>query len=418
MVTVPSPDPSTADLLKAADKAGVRFRVAGGQLRVTGEVPPEMLPVLDALKGRRKELMRLMGGDAGQSSIGLLAALGVVAVVPETVEEAQALLAELMAHSRRITPQKVQQQGGVWIGADTETAALPGEEMRPPVHLRLRDGLPAAHQPRLKGKAGLDPHRSKIRLLQLYGGGERCLVLDTDKVPLAAVAEVFQSCTLLIHNAEFELRFFAEAGIQVTHFECTMQAASLLLGVHRRSLEDAARAYLGVEVPKALQLSDWSAPVLSKGQIAYAALDAILAFQFWRKARVELHHKGRSAAYTLQRDAIPPTVRMILRGITLDLEAHHHQINKAEVEARSARAAFLTDTGKAPPSTPGETRTFLTEVLPAEVIESWSRTAKTGELTTEGAELRRHLDIPAISLTAHHQRDGEAAGDIRRRAGE
>src|SRR5436853_439885 len=113
MVTVPWPDPSTADLLKAADKAGVRFRVVGGH---TGEVPPEMLPVLDALKGRRKELMRLMGGgDAGQSSIELLAALGVVAVVPETVEEAQALLAELMAHSRRITPKKVQQQGGVWI---------------------------------------------------------------------------------------------------------------------------------------------------------------------------------------------------------------------------------------------------------------------------------------------------------------
>jgi 3'-5' exonuclease len=294
VVTVPSPNSSTVDMLKAANKAGVRFRVAGGQLRVTGEVLSKTLPVLDALKSRREELMSLLGGAAGQSSIDLLAALGVVAVVPETAEEAQALLVELIADSRRITPPKVQQQGGVWLGADIETAALPGEEMRPPVHLRLRDGLPAAHQSRLKGKAGLDPQRSKIRLLQLYGGGERCLVLDTNKVPLAAVTDVFQGCTLLIHNAEFELRFFAEAGIEVPHFECTMQAASLLLGVHRRSLEDAASAYLGVKVPKALQLSDWSAPVLSKGQIAYAALDAILAFQFWRKARVEPHHKGRT----------------------------------------------------------------------------------------------------------------------------
>jgi len=69
---------------------------------------------------------------------------------------------------------------------------------------------------------------------------------------------VFRSCTLLIHNAGFELRFLAAAGVELSRFEDTMQAAGLLLGVDRRSLEEAASAYLDIEVSKALQRSDWA----------------------------------------------------------------------------------------------------------------------------------------------------------------
>jgi DNA polymerase I-like protein with 3'-5' exonuclease and polymerase domains len=393
---IPSPDSPTADLLKAVTLAGFRFRLMGGQIRVTGRASPELRPVLDALKGRREELISILGGDAGQPSIDLLDALGVTAIVPTTAEEARALLAELITDSRKITPSTVQRQGGVWLGFDIETAALPGEEERPAVHLRLRDGLPAANQPRFKGKAGLDPHRSRIRLLQLYGGGERCLVLDTSQVPIDAIAEAFRSCTLAIHNAGFELRFLAEAGIELSCFEDTMQAAGLLLGVHRRSLEDAASAYLGIEVPKALQRSDWGAPLLSEGQIAYAALDAVLAFQLWRKMRLELHAKGRGGAYALQRDVTRATVRMIQRGIALDLEAHQRQVAKWEAEAAAARQAFIAETREAPPITPAETRAFLMKVLPPDEIRAWPRTPKSGELSTEGPELRRHVDVPAI----------------------
>jgi DNA polymerase I-like protein with 3'-5' exonuclease and polymerase domains len=393
---IPSPDSPTADLLKAVTQAGVRFRLMGAQIRVTGRASPELRPVLDALKRRRDELMSILGGDADQPSVDLLDALGVTVVVPTTAEEARALLDELITESQRITPSTVQRRGGVWLGFDLETAALPGEEECPAVHLRLRDGLPAANQPKFKGKAGLDPHRSRIRLLQLYGGGERCLVLDASQVPIEAVAEAFRSCTLLIHNGGFDLRFLAEAGIEPSCFEDTMQAAGLLLGVHRRSLEDAASAYLGIEVPKELQRSDWAAPVLSEGQIAYAALDAVLVYQLWRKIRLELHAKGRGAAYTLQRDVTPATVRMIQRGITLDLEAHQRQVARWETEATAARQAFIAETREAPPITPAEIRAFLMKVLPPDVIEAWPRTPKSGELSTEGPELRRHVDIPAI----------------------
>jgi hypothetical protein len=391
-----SPDSSTSDLLRVVNQAGIRFLVVGGQLRVTGRISPEFRPFLDALKDRREELLHIFGGDVGRSSIDLLASLGITPVVPTTAEEAQALLAELIADSQKTTPPKVQERQGVWLGFDSETAALPGEEERPPVHLRLRDGLPAKNQPKFKGKAALDPHRSTVRLLQLYGGGKRCLVLDTRLVPIDAIAEAFRTCTMVCHNAWFELRFLTEAGFEVAHFEDTMQAAGLLLGVHQRGLEDAVDAYLGIKLDKALQHSDWSAHLLSGGQVAYAAIDAIVVFLLWCRQRIELHQKGRGAAYILQRDVTLPTVRMARRGITLDLEAHRGQVTKWQAEAASAHQAFITETGEAPPTTPAETRTFLTKVLPPEVIESWARTPKSGELSTEGPELRRHIDNPAI----------------------
>jgi hypothetical protein len=37
---IPSPDSFTTDLLQVVNQAGIRFRVAGGQLRVTGRRPP------------------------------------------------------------------------------------------------------------------------------------------------------------------------------------------------------------------------------------------------------------------------------------------------------------------------------------------------------------------------------------------
>ena len=109
--------------------------------------------------------------------------------------------------------------------------------------------------------AGLDPHRSRIRLVQLYGGGKRAAVIDLDHVPLS-VCDALWERPLLIHNAAFELGFLEMAGIRPAQVSCTMQAAGLVFGVHRRSLAEAAHTCLGLDISKVEQLSDWTAPVL------------------------------------------------------------------------------------------------------------------------------------------------------------
>ena len=93
-------------------------------------------------------------------------------------------------------------------------------------------------QPKSDDKVGLDPHRSEPRLVQLYGGGARVAVLDVRSVSWDVLAPVWDR-SLVAHNAAFELAFLAKRGIY-PRAQCTMQAAGLLLGVHRRSLADAA----------------------------------------------------------------------------------------------------------------------------------------------------------------------------------
>jgi DNA polymerase-1 len=384
-------------LLKLAKAAGATFRLAGDQLRVTAPQDPALRPVLAALKGQRDALWNLLGGrDMDQPSLALIARLGVTPVVPRTTNEALALIAEMEADSDANTPKAVLASRGGLLGFDTETAANPGQAQRPAVHLRLRDGLPSRNQPVHKSDAALDPHRSTIRLAQLYGGGQRCLVLDTALVPLSAISEVLSRRTMVIHNASFELRFLAEAGFAFPRFEDTMQAVGLLLGVHRRSLDEAASAYLDLELPKGLQRSDFAAPRLSPGQIAYAALDAIVAFRLWLKLRLDLQARERGRAYILQRDVTPAAVRMSLRGVTLSRTPHQAQVADWRFTMATARAAFTTGAGQPPPATPNETRTFLTTVLPVAIIEAWPRTGTKQLLSIKARDLKRHVGLPAI----------------------
>ena len=59
------------------------------------------------------------------------------------------------------------------------------------------------------------------------------------RVPWAVTSPLWD-WSLIAHNAAFELKHLAARGIEPVSIECTMQAAGLMLGVHRRSLKEAA----------------------------------------------------------------------------------------------------------------------------------------------------------------------------------
>jgi DNA polymerase I-like protein with 3'-5' exonuclease and polymerase domains/N6-adenosine-specific RNA methylase IME4 len=378
-----------ADLLAEAGRFGGRFKICGAQVRVENawQLPDWLLAELG---DRRDDLWKFLGGAAqDQPSLDLLAQLGVEVVVPQTEAEALDLIEEMELDADRFG-------GDNQVGFDIETTALPGMEDRPILEL-TRNGVPKARQPSIKGGAGLDPRRSAIRLVQLYGGGKRCMVLDAHVVPLRVFTPVLSRCVAVIHNASFEAKFLHAAGIPLPRFECTLQAAGLLLGVHRRGLDDAASAYLGLDLPKGLQTSDWGAPVPSRGQLAYAAIDAIVALRLWRQMQPELHVKGREKAYYLQRDLIPASTHMAAHGVLLDHAEHARQVQTWSVELANARQAFLAATGEAPPGTPRAIVGLLNKVLGPEVLAQWPRTGKTGELATGEKHLRRAAPYaPAI----------------------
>ena len=90
--------------------------------------------------------------------------------------------------------------------------------------------------------AGLDPRRARIRLLQVYDGGDRVLVIDLDRTG-AGVLDLLDGVSVIAHNIAFEMSFLETAGVALGQVHCTLQACRLMLGEHATSLADGAAAY-------------------------------------------------------------------------------------------------------------------------------------------------------------------------------
>jgi DNA polymerase-1 len=417
-------------LLHRADEFGTGFRLHG---RAVGVIEPGLMSpdLSSALHARVGEIYEHLGGVAVDGPpCELLNSLGIELVIPQNLAEAEAALAQIEIDSDTYTPEEIRDRPGL-VGFDIETAALPGEEERPAAKLR-KDGYLYKTQPKFDSAAGLDPNRSRIRLVQLHGGGDRVVVLDTDLIALEALRPLLQRRTLVIHSADFELRHLTAAGFEVPHFECSLQAAGLLLGVYRRGLDDAVAEYFDTELPKGLQRSDWPAPYLSFGQYSYAALDAIFALRLWLKERAELLAKGRGGAYLLQRDVLPAVVRLTARGVLLDDDVHTQQNDTWKTERAAAIARFLTaetarriekgivvpdNPQEMLPDAPNKVRAYLKDVLPPGQLAIWSRTPKGGQLSVRNADLRRvaHLEpIRALlAITALEKLIGGFGADLR-----
>jgi DNA polymerase-1 len=432
--------PAVAELVRTAIKAGARVYLRGARTMVedVGKVPAE---VMAALRSRRDELWAFMGGpELDRPPLELMASRfpGIQIVVPRDENEAQAVIARIEAEADvHAVPDQAQghlREGRGLIGFDIETQANPGEQIYQSVTVNKegkvhREPTLDSERVRRKGKpkssAALDPRRSTIRLAQLYGGGSTCMVLDTRLVPLTALAPLLGRRKLVIHNATFELAFLHHAGLidlDTVQFECTMQAAGLMLGVRRRSLDDACPPYLRVQVPKGLQTSDWSASVLSRGQIAYAALDAILALKLWSILHGEIGKSGRGEAYWIQRAAIPPAVKMEARGFLFDKRAHQAIQDKWRNKSSLAHQAYIESVGGPPPVTPNQIRNLLHARVSPNALQEWPRTKKEGLLSTATEYLERvAAEVPEIAavveIKKYEKRLGTFGDELAKRAG-
>ena len=209
----------------------------------------------------------------------------------------------------------------------------------------------------------------KPRLVQLYGGGKRVAVIDLFRTG-TAILKRLDDLTLVAHNAAFELSFLKHHRVQPGEMHCTMQACRLTLGEKQTALAAAAMEYLGVELDKTHQASDWSVETLPFGQIEYAAHDAVACWRIFHIVMQALD--GQSAAYEIQMAAMPAVVRMQLRGFRLDTDAHAKLIEDlqderfaimAEYAKACADCGHVTLAAASVPSTPREKTSLLTTLL-------------------------------------------------------
>jgi DNA polymerase I len=252
-------------------------------------------------------------------------------------------------------------------------------------------------------RAGLDPDRASIRLLQLYGGARTVLVADMMRVSIK-VFEPLWDIPVVAHNAAFELSFLHRLGIEPTEMHCTMQAVRLLYGPNVASLGHAVATVLGIDVDKTCQTSDWSQPNLTLPQVEYAAADAVV---LWHLAnRVLPRLAEREPAYEIQMRAIPAVVRMEARGFRMDAQAHAELVSDLTEEKDKAEAAYhdacvvcgrddLAVLGV--PSTLAQKEALLMAIMSGDEVATWTRTVKTGKLATKKSELRRAAHYPPIA---------------------
>lgn len=205
----------------------------------------------------------------------------------------------------------------------------------------LRDNIHLISNAKVLGldteTTALDPYKGKIRLIQL-SDGTNTLVIDVFKVGKQAVSEVLKpilenkDIVKVLHNSKFDIKFIKyHLNIDVERIFDSMLASIMLeggilpkdeknkiiKGFH--GLGQVSERYLGVEVDKDEQKSDWSG-TLSENQIKYAGNDA----EVMPPLRLVLIEKLKEAnllrCAKLEFEAVLPTAWLELNGIYLDFD--------------------------------------------------------------------------------------------------
>jgi DNA polymerase-1 len=279
------------------------------------------------------------------------------------------------------------------LAVDTETEVR--EQYREPVPVAItKTGTIAKLQPKT-GVAGyaLNPRKARVRLLQVYDGGDVVHLFDMRHVPWAIVAPLLtQVATLVMFNATFDVKMIlASGGPEPTGRIYDAMTAMRLVNGTRPSMADAADDLLGIDLPKALGASDWSADQLSLDQLTYAGLDPIVT---WELADAQLEQLDDAAlnAQEIVDGAIVAVARMELAGMPIDAALHRQMIATWRDQAASSiqlvRNILRLPMGTDLP-TDNQVRQWIAASVDADDLAAWPTTEK-GALSVARDKLKIH----------------------------
>ena len=295
--------------------------------------------------------------------------------------EAQEVVARLLEKTEGIS--RYPGACGAMLGVDIETAPLP--------------------QFKHDAKAGLDPFKAVIRLLQVFDPVGHCLVFDCRTVPLEVLKPLIESRETVAHNAIFEMKFLRQAGINPLRMHCTLLMARVASGQPLLSLAKAVERHFPELPPidKALQTSNWNAAALSAEQVQYAALDAVLARELWRELKEVIKTTGQAAAYRRMAAVIPVVADQTLAGVPFDATSHRALLDGWQAEVVPLREQLQADLGINPDSGP-QLAAWLEKHLDPKTLVDWPRTP-TGKLKTDEDAFDK-ISLPALAPLTQYKR--------------
>ncbi|PIZ31848.1 MAG: ribonuclease D [Alphaproteobacteria bacterium CG_4_10_14_0_8_um_filter_53_9] len=177
---------------------------------------------------------------------------------------------------------------------------------------------------------GLDVRSVNLWLAQLCDGEGNVWLVKFDGTDYSApnLRRVLEDDNILklFHFGRFDLAILQRA-LNIPEVKpafCTKIASKLLRkDTARHNLRTLVQDYLDVTLDKTEQLSDWSVPVLSDSQKAYAASDVLYLHGLHEKMTTELTDKGMQELMVDALRFLPARVRMDLEGYPEgDLFAH------------------------------------------------------------------------------------------------
>jgi DNA polymerase-1 len=236
---------------------------------------------------------------------------------------------------------------------------------------------------------GLDPLTDRIRCIQV-ATANWAYVFDLQSIPPETFSGLFVSGKgFIAHNAVFEYRFLHRCGLAARHLDCSMLMCRVLQGLETRggypSLASSAESLLHLTLDKTEQKANWMATeFLSTSQVAYAALDAALAYQLGTRLPALLETSGQYRAYRRMAAALPVVADAILRGVPFDRAAHQTLMREWQEKLALAKAELHETLPELNPDSPKQLAAWLEAHLPGDIKAGWERTP-TGALKT-GAE--------------------------------
>ena len=191
----------------------------------------------------------------------------------------------------------------------------------------------------------LDPYRGDLRLVQL-SNGKSTVVVDLkpfrEKGELRSLPDLAplrdllasDSQTKVAHNAKFDAKWVRHhLGVEIGRIYDTYLASQLISAGdsdRRHGLADLSQFFLGTELDKTEQISDWSADELSASQIEYAARDAAIMLQLREKVHERIVNDQLTSAAEIEFACIAPIAEMELNGFYLDEDRWRAQLEKVK----------------------------------------------------------------------------------------
>lgn len=206
---------------------------------------------------------------------------------------------------------------------------LDGDHVLIKTQKALKEHLPAIQRANVVAldteTTGLDPLRSRVRLLQI-GTAEGTYVIDLFELPLEKLGAICDWLAAprpikILHNAKFDAKMILHhLGVPIGGIFDTMLASQVISGgnpEHRHNLYEVTKRYLGVELDKTEQTSNWEGQ-LNTRQLAYAAKDVQVLLPLHQTLVAKLEAADLQAAAEAEFAAVMPISRVELNGLTYD----------------------------------------------------------------------------------------------------